>query len=440
MLKRVYLTHTPFYLLGLAALLFMTGLLSDLFYRLGFTVLFLVFFLIIRDIFLLFIGGSPLEFTRKIPKKLSHGDPNPIGLEFRNTSSLKLRVRLVENLPYQLQLSPFEKEYLLAPGQALNTSYSVTPLLRGEYTWGPAVLLIRPAYGGLLARKEDFYSDHPLAACYPSFLQFNDTRLKAKPADSSPNHIRRIGQSLEFEQIKDYASGDDHRHVNWKATARRGQLMVNRYQDERSQEIYCAIDMGRTMKMPFHGRTLLDYAINASLALSKTIIATHDKTGILAFAHQQSEFLPPAKDWRQFGKINEFLYKLQTGFLESDFEYLYKFIRAHIRRRSLIVLFTNFDSENALKRNFRYIKDIARHHLLLVVFFEDSQARELLETEASDMTTIYERAISFDKLNKSRLLARELRKAGIRTVLSPPEKLGIQVINEYLGIKKQQIL
>lgn len=439
MLKRIYLTHTPFYILGLAALLFMFGLLSELSYRLGFAVLALLIILILRDIFLLFVIGSPLEFTRKVPKKISNGDPNPIGVEFHNTGTLRLRVRLIENLPYQLQLFNFEKNYLLAPGETLSTTYSIRPALRGEYTWGPAILLIRPEYGGLLARKEEFHHEQT-AACYPSFLQFTDTRLQVRSEDSSQNDVHRIGQSLEFEQIKEYAPGDDQRHINWKATARRGQLMVNRYQDERSQDIYCAIDMGRTMKMPFHGHTLLDYAINAALALTKTVIATHDKTGILAFAHEQSEFLPPAKDWRQFGKINEFLYKLETGFMESDFEHLYKFIRANIRRRSLIVLFTNFDSENALKRNFRYIKDIARHHLLVVVFFEDSQAKELVETEAQDTPGIYERAVSFDKLHKGHLLARELRKAGIRTVLSPPEKLGVQVINEYLGIKKQQIL
>lgn len=439
MLKRLYLTHTPFYLLGLAALLFMFGLLSELSYRLGFGVLITVVILIIRDIFLLFVIKSPVEFIRKVPQRLSNGDPNAIPLEFRNTGPLQLRIKLIENLPYQLQLFDFEKNYRLAPGATLKTSYNVTPVLRGEYTWGPAVLLIRPEYGGLLARKEEFYREQT-SACYPSFLQFSDVRLRAQAENTSRNHIRKIGQSLEFEQIKEYAPGDDHRHINWKATARRGQLMLNRYQDERSQDIYCAIDMGRTMKMPFHGRTLLDYAINATLALTRTVIATHDKAGVLAFAHQQSGFLPPAKEWRQFGKVNEFLYKLETGFLESDFEYLYKFMRANIRRRSLVILFTNFDSENALKRNFRYIKDIARHHLLVVVFFEDSQARELVETQASDIPAIYERAVNFDKIHKNQLLARELRKAGIRTVLSPPEKLGVQVINEYLGIKKQQIL
>lgn len=439
MLKRLYLTHTTFYLLGLAAMLFVFGLLSAVAYRLGFAVLITVMILIIRDIFLLFILGSPVEFTRKVPKRLSHGDPNPIAVSFQNRSAQQLRVKLVENLPYQLQIFDFEKNYRLSPGEVLNTTYSIIPVLRGEYTWGSAVLLILPRYGGLLARKEEFYQEQN-ATCYPSFLQFSDLQLRTPAENAAQNDVRRIGQSLEFEQIKEYAPGDDYRHMNWKATARRGQLMLNRYQDERSQDIYCAIDMGRTMKMPFHGRTLLDYAINAALALTKTVIATHDKAGVLAFAHQKSEFLPPAKDWRQFGKINEFLYKLETGFLESDFEYLYKFIRANIRRRSLVILFTNFDSENALKRNFRYIKDIARHHLLVVVFFEDSQARELAETEAPDTAAIYERAVSFDKVHKSRLMARELRKAGIRTVLCPPEKLGVQVINEYLGIKKQQIL
>jgi len=439
MLKRVYLTSITFYLIGLAAVLFMFGLLYDISYRLGFGVLITVVILIIRDIFLLFIVGSPVEFTRRTPQKLSNGDPNPVGVEFSNPNSLKLRVKLIENLPYQLQTFDFERNYRLAPGETLKTAYAVAPHLRGEYTWGPAVLVTRPQFGGLLARKEEFDTGQS-APCYPSFMQFAHLQLSTQGHESSPNDIRKIGQSLEFEQIREYATGDDHRHINWKATARRGQLMLNRYRDERSQDIYCAIDMGRTMKMPFHHHTLLDYAINAAVALSKTIIATHDKAGILAFAHEKNEFLPPAKDWRQFGRINEFLYKLETGFLESDFEHLYKFVRAHIRRRSLIILFTNFDSENALKRNFRYIKDMARHHLLVVVFFEDSQARELVEAEATNIPAIYEKAVSFDKMHKSRLLARELRKAGIRTVLSPPEKLGVQVINEYLGIKKQQIL
>lgn len=435
MFNRIRLAPPTFYLLALCSLLFMFGLLSETSFRLGFGVLVTIIILIIRDFFLLFIVKSPVEFQRSVPPRLSNGDLNRIPVKFHNKAPFKLRVTLIENLPYQLPL--FEHTYRLGPGEIRETAYTVRPVVRGEYTWGAAILLVRPEYGGLLARRETF--DHEeTSACYPSFLQF--ARLHAPLDNNADNNVRRIGQSLEFEQIREYAAGDDHRHINWKATARRGELMLNRYRDERSQDIYCALDLGRTMKMPFHHHTLLDYSINSALALTRSVIATGDKAGILAFAHRQSDFLPAAREWRQFGRINEFLYKLDTEFLEADFELLYKFVRANIQRRSLIVLFTNFDSENALKRNFRYLKDIARHHLLLLVFFEDTQAAELIKTEATNIAGIYERAVSAEKLYKGRLLARELRKAGIRTVLTPPEKLGARITREYLSIKKQQVL
>ena len=91
---------------------------------------------------------------------------------------------------------------------------------------------------------------------------------------------------MEFEHIKEYVVGDDFRTVNWKATARRGALMVNNYQDEKSQQVFCLIDKGRVMKMPFEGMTLLDYAINASLAMSSVAIKKDDKAGLITFQHK----------------------------------------------------------------------------------------------------------------------------------------------------------
>src|SRR5436305_8341549 len=84
--------------------------------------------------------------------------------------------------------------------------------------------------------------------------------------------IHKIGHSMEFEQIKEYVAGDDYRTLNWKATARKGQPMVSNFTDEKSQQVYCIIDKGRLMKMPFNGLSLLDYAINASLVLSNVAL------------------------------------------------------------------------------------------------------------------------------------------------------------------------
>src|SRR6187549_2637741 len=110
--------------------------------------------------------------------------------------------------------------------------------------------------------------------------------------ESGTQRLRKLGQSMEFEQIKEYVRGDDYRNINWKATARRGgELMVNNYTDERSQQIYCLINKGRVMKMPFNGMTLLDYAINASLVLSNVALVKQDKAGLITFEKNLDTFL-----------------------------------------------------------------------------------------------------------------------------------------------------
>src|SRR5690606_40532545 len=118
-------------------------------------------------------------------------------------------------------------------------------------------------------------SQNKTVPVYPSFRQMRKYELPAisnRLTEFGIKKIRRIGQNREFEQIKEYVVGDDYRTINWKATARRGTLMVNTYQDERAQQVYAVIDKGRTMKMPFEGMTLLDYDINASLVISNIAI------------------------------------------------------------------------------------------------------------------------------------------------------------------------
>src|SRR5262249_13773588 len=158
------------------------------------------------------------------------------------------------------------------------------------------------------------------------------------------------GHSLEFEQIKEYVAGDDLRSLNWKATARRGgELMVNNFTDEKSQQVYCLIDKGRVMKMPFGGVGLFDYAINATLGLSRVALVRQDKAGLLTFADQIGTFLPAGRKMNQMGHILEILYNQQTRFQETDYEKLHAMVRTRITQRSLIVLFTNFESLTGLQ-------------------------------------------------------------------------------------------
>ena len=153
--------------------------------------------------------------------------------------------------------------------------YEVKPQERGEYNFGHINFF---ANGPLrMIQRRFVLGEEQTVKVYPSYIQMRKYQLLAignRLQETGVKRMRRLGHSMEFEQIKEYVRGDDYRTINWKATARKGDLMVNNYTDERSQQIYCLINKGRVMKMPFEGMTLLDYAINASLVLSSVALST----------------------------------------------------------------------------------------------------------------------------------------------------------------------
>jgi uncharacterized protein (DUF58 family) len=278
----------------------------------------------------------------------------------------------------------------------------------------------------------------------PSFMALRQFELLAYSnnlAEAGSRKIRKIGHSLEFEQIKEYVSGDDIRSINWKATARKGgNLMVNNYTDERSQQVYCVIDKGRVMKMPFEGMSLLDYAINATLILSRVALIKQDRAGLITFAENISNFLPADRKAAQMGNILETLYNQDTRYLESDFEKLYIQVRTRVTSRSLIVLFTNFESLSGLQRQLPYIRSIARNHLVLVVFFENTELRQLTDSNAHDIESLYIKTIAEKFAFEKRQIVKELQQHGIFTILTAPQNLTVNTVNKYLELKARQAI
>jgi uncharacterized protein (DUF58 family) len=245
---------------------------------------------------------------------------------------------------------------------------------------------------------------------------------------------------MEFEQIKEYVGGDDYRTVNWKATARKGQLMVNHYAEEKSQQVYCIIDKGRAMKMPFGGLSLMDYAINASLVLLNVALLKQDRAGLVTFSEQIGSVLKADKKFTQMQSILEILYKQKTRYLESDFERLYIQIRALITQRSLVVIFTNFESRQALGKQLSYLRKIARHHLLLVIFFENTELRELTQSPAADIEGIYLKTIGEKFAFEKKQIVKELQSYGILSILTAPQQVTVDALNKYMELKARHAI
>ena len=348
---------------------------------------------------------------------------------------------IIDELPFQFQKRDLSFKSNLKTGNQKLYSYSVRPVERGIYNFGNLnIFACSPI--GFIARKLTFDQDKEVPV-YPSFLQLRKYNLLAfsnRLFEYGIKKIRRIGHTMEFEQIKDYIQGDDIRNINWKATAKKGQLMVNQFQDEKSQPVYSIIDKGRVMKMPFNELSLLDYAINAALVISNIALKKNDKAGMFAFSNKIENRVVAERRSSQMNLILETLYNLKSNFVESDFSRLYIDTKRHLPQRSLLILYTNFETLDALHRQLPYLQAIAKQHLLVVIFFENTELLSYTQKKPNNTLEIFEQTIAEKFIYEKQLVVNELRKYGIQTILTIPEDLTINTINKYLEIKAKGLL
>ncbi len=405
-------------------------------------ILFFIFIaLIITDYIFLFLSSKPPTARRVTADRFSNGDDNKVELQVKNNMRFKVEMEIIDELPVQFQERNWHLNNRFNATELKYIFYKLRPVIRGEYHFGRIILYVSSMLG-LLKRRHNIDAAETISV-YPSYLQMRKYELLSQTtiqAEHGNKRMRKIGHSMEFEQIKEYVRGDDIRSVNWKATARKGSLMTNNYTDERSQQVYCIIDKGRLMKMPFGGLTLLDYAINSTLVLANVCLQKQDKVGLMTFANKMGSLLAADRKPIQRENILQLLYNQETAFLESDFEMLYMQIRNRIKHRSLIVLYTNFESLSGLNRQLNYLRSIAKHHLLMVVFFENTELNKLSHLDARNLDEVYIKTIAEKFEFEKRLIVKELKKHGILSILTPPEKLTINAVNKYLELKARQAI
>ena len=431
-----------FYLgLGTCILLFILSFFIEPVYPYVKIIFFAFICLATADYIFLFFAGKVPRVTRLISDRLSNGDENMITIDITNRMNFPLSIEIIDELPEQFQIRDFNLKQQFAARAEHKLTYTVTPAERGIYNFGDISLYVNSGLG-FITRRFIIPANKDVSV-YPSYMQLKKYQLISQTAlinEHGSKRMRKIGQSMEFEQIRDYVTGDDVRTLNWKATARKGTLMVNNYVDEKSQQVFCVIDKGRLMKMPFNKLTLLDYAINSALVMSSVCLQKQDKIGLITFADRMGAVIAADRNPIQRENILEALYKQQTAFLESDFEMLYMQVRHKIKQRSLIILYTNFESLNGLRRQINYLRSIAKHHLLLVVFFENTELSTLSHAEALTLDDVYIKTIADKFIFEKKLIVKELQKFGILSILTTPENLTVNTVNKYLELKTRQAI
>lgn len=404
-------------------------------------VLLVCFLAAMVDYLFLFNSKNGVLAQRILPEKLSNGDENFVKIDIKNNYGFRIKTKIIDEIPFQFQKRDFLITKDIESGRNTYFQYSLEPKERGEYSFGNLNIYVSSPLG-FVSRRFTFQKDAMLPA-YPSFVHLRKYELMALQSEfmlGGIKKIRKLGHTMEFEQIKEYVPGDDIRTINWKATSKTNRLMVNQFQDEKSQRIFILIDKGRTMKMPFNGLGLLDYSINAAMALSHIILKKGDRAGMMTFSKKTENKVAAENKSGQLKKISEALYNIKTDFFESDFNRLYQDVKYSLNQRSLVLLFTNFETLDGLNRQLKYLRGIAKNHLLVVVFFKNSELHTLIQKNPENMQEIYDEIIAEKFEFEKKLIIQELRKYGIYTVYTLPENLNIDVINKYLEIKARGIL
>ena len=405
----------------------------------GASLLVLFALMLVADIALLWTRRG-ITASRHCSSRFSNGDENPVSLQVENNYPFAVKLNIIDEIPHIFQRRDVNFSLRLKARENGTVDYTLRPTKRGVYGFGH-IRAFASSPIGLVQRR--FTCDEPTdVAVYPSYLMLNQYEFLAisnNLTEMGIKRIRRVGNNTEFEQIKSYVQGDDYRLINWKASARTHNLMVNVYTDERSQQIINVIDKGRIMQQAFAGMTILDYAINASLVLSYVALHRDDKAGVITFADKFSDFVKPDRGPAQMNDILECLYQQTTDFAESDYSTLVVNTNHLVGRRSLLILYTNFFDYNGMLRQLPYLRQLNSRHRLLVVFFIDEERRDFINQQPHSIREYYEHSIAAKIDHEQTLIINTLRQFGINSLLTSPQNLSVNVINRYLEMKSRGI-
>ncbi|MDX1445818.1 DUF58 domain-containing protein [Lishizhenia sp.] len=440
MIKHLFISRFFFVLLAGVVLLFILSYAWSFLFLVAQVGVLSLIALSLLDFLVLFANKSILKFQRIFPRRGDLNDEAHVSLRVVNLSAQVLKLTIYEGFPEELQERSKAFSSSLLPKRSESFNYSFTPKRRGDYRFENTHIFVQSVLR-LVKRRVVVVQDDVMEV-YPSIQQMKLYELKVfnQSQVRGIKKIRSLGHNNEFEQIKSYTQGDDIRTINWKATSRRNELMVNQYQDQRAQHVYSVIDKSRSMEMAFDGMSLLDYAINSSLVFSNIALRKGDKKGVITYADKIGTKLAAEGGRAHLKRIMEVLYNQRTQFKEANFPLLYQSLRSSVKVRSLLMLYTNFETEQAMHRALPLLRKLNAKHLLVVVFFENTQLRESIVKPPENMRDIYVGAVAETTVNVKRKIALELNRNGIQTILTKPEELNVKTINKYLSLKSKGMI
>jgi len=389
------------------------------------------------------LGPPPrdLGIKRTPPEHFALAVPATLSYTVENRSRVAVRVAIVET-PVQTLRYDVDEIAGEVPAQSRATIVRpVTPVTRGAadlqslYVWYENPL-------GLLRRRRQVVAPQPIRV-YPDLSaveRYGALHVRNRTIEAGLRRIQLRGIGTEFESLREWSDGDAFRTIDWKATARRGKLMVAQHEVERSQSVVLLLDCGRLMTARIEGRRKLDYAVTAALSLATIAGLASDRVGLVAFAREIIAAAAPRSTRSSIARLSEALYDLEPRFEEANYARAFGYLRHHLHKRSLIVFLTDVIDPLAQAAAMTEVASLAKHHLLVCVFMNDAAVSDALAREPHTVRDAYRANVAQGLANERRTAKAILERTGVLVVDVPAKQLSTALIDEYLRVKRRGLL
>jgi uncharacterized protein (DUF58 family) len=397
--------------------------------------------LLIIDYFISIDDGD-LSVQRIGTNKLSIYDTDKICIQIFNKSNYKLHVEIIDEIPdFHFKTENRIMRGTVMPLKKKDFNYVIYPTKRGAFNFENVHVKCEGRL--MLCTKIIKVALHKEYKVYPNMKNLRKYKLNMcnnRSFKQGQKNMKMLGKGTSFESLREYVTGDDYRKINWKATARGNKPILNQYEPEKDQHIHILIDTGRAMSYSVRGFRKLDLVVNTALVLSDVVNQNGDKSGLMIFNTKVDDMIMPGKGAGHRGKIMEALYHIDNTKQTSNYDEAFYYFKKKERHRSIVFLFTNFDTVEEAEIILKVLPAISKNNLMVIILIKNESIELISSLKIKNKEDIFNKGVALEMLDERRKIINLLNRKGILCIECAPEKIEYTVVNKYIQVKNRTYL
>ena len=379
-----------------------------------------------------------LSVTREAPVSFSVGRPIEYSYRWENQTGRDARLLLREVRPELLGGVVQPRNLRVAARSKVLHPVTATPVRRGRETAGWFAVRSRGPLG--LGQRQRRVQVPWTVTVYPSLPV---SRLKASIADAARRpeaglrQARRLGEGSQFESLREWVPGDDPRHIDWKATARRSKVIARQFEEERRQQVLLVLDAGRLLTADVGGESRMEHTVRAALWLVFAAYHHDDNVGIMVVADEIMHYVTPQRGKRGLRQVLDVLAVTQPRLVEPDYPAAFRYLAVRNRRRALTIFFTDVIDRSASEVLLVHVGSLRRRHLPLVVTLRDPELERVADSRPTTIDGAYRKAAAEEMLSARDEALTQMRRSGAIVLDVSPDRASAAVVEKYLELKRR---